>query len=106
MNNPRSSESTVAQSSDLQKLPGPWRCLSGSLIAGGIAIALYFLTTSIAESFATKPIHSHNPVAMSISATVRTLVLGMSTMATALFSLVAIGLIALAIQILIQGSRE
>jgi hypothetical protein len=107
MNNPKQSESTVAQSSEtVQKLPSPWRCLSGALIAGGIASPLYFLTTSISQAFASKPIHSDNPTVVSIGVAVRTLVLGVSTLATALFALVAIGLVALAIQVLFQGRGE
>ena len=103
MNNPTPSENPVAHSADtVVKLPTPLRCLTGALIAGGFAIALYSLTASISQSFAAKPIHSNNPAVVNIGAAVRTLVLGVSTLATAVFGLVAIGLVALGVQVLIQ----
>ncbi len=86
--------------------PGPLRCLSGALIAGLMAIALYFLTASIAQTFAAKPIHSANPAVMNIASAVRTLVVGMSALGTGIFGLVAVGLVALAIQVLIQRLLE
>ncbi|MBV9387837.1 MAG: DUF3082 domain-containing protein [Chroococcidiopsidaceae cyanobacterium CP_BM_ER_R8_30] len=85
-----------------ETLPGPWRCLSGALIAGGIATALYFLTASIAQTFAAKPVHSTNPAVVNIASAVRTLVVGMSALGTGIFGLVAFGLVALAIQIFVQ----
>ena len=107
MKSPTPNENNLIQSAEtVQKLPGPVRCLSGSLIAGGLALPLYFLTTSISQNFASKPIHSHNPLVVNIGAAVRSLVLGMSTLATAVFGFVAIGLLALAVQVLIQQITE
>ena len=112
MKSPTPNKNSLIQSAEtVQKLPAPWRCLSGSLIAGGLAIALYSLTASISQTFASKPIQSHNPLVVNIGAAVRSLVLGVSTLATAVFGFVALGLIALAVQVLIQqmtekGSRE
>jgi hypothetical protein len=74
-------------------LPSPLRCLSGASISGGIAIALYFLTSSIAQAFASKPIASTNPTAVNLSVAVRTLVVGISTMATFVFGFIAVGLV-------------
>ena len=88
--------------SDTKTLPTPLRCLTGASIAGGLAIALYSLTSSIAQSFAAKPLHSDNALVLRISAAVRTLVVGVSTLATGVFGLVAIGLVALAMQVFIQ----
>ena len=80
----------------------PWNCLLGALISGGIAFPLYLLTTSIIESFADNPIPSNNPTAVSISVAVRTLFMGVSALITGVFGLVAVGLVALAIQVLVQ----
>lgn len=102
MNNQIPPENQPSQPPDTQTLPTPLRCLTGALIAGGLAIALYSLTTSIAQTFAAKPLHSDNPVAVNISAAVRTLVLGVSTLATCVFGLVALALVALAVQVFIQ----
>jgi len=71
-------------------------------MSGGIALALYFLTASIAQTFATKPIHSTKPAVVNIASAVRTLVVGMSALGTGIFGLVAIGLVALAIQVFVQ----
>lgn len=103
MNNPKLTENLTAQSTNEQKPPNPLRCLTGALISGGLANALYSLTAAIAQSFAAKPIHSDNVAVVNISSAVRTLVVGISALGTGIFGLVAIGLVALAIQILIQG---
>ncbi len=103
MNNPTPTENSDVSSADNAQLPPtPLRCFSGALIAGGIAIALYYLTASIAQTFAAKPIHSHNPTVVNIASAVRTLVVGMSALATGIFGLVTLGLVALAVQIMFQ----
>jgi hypothetical protein len=103
MNNPTPTENPIAQSHDTaQTLPSPVRCLSGALISGGMAIALYSLMTSIAQTFAAKPIHSDNPAVVNIASAVRTLVVGIVALGTGIFGLVALGLVALAVQILVQ----
>lgn len=84
----------------------PLRCLSGALISGGIGSTLYFLTLSIARTFASKPIHSDNVTVVNITVAVRTLVVGMSALGTGIFGLVALGLVALAIQLIIQQLRH
>ena len=89
-----------------QTLPSPLRCLSGALISGGFAIALYFLTSSIAQTFSSKPLASTNPTAINIAIAVRTLVVGLSTLATTLFSVIAVGLLALGIHVLIQQLKN
>ncbi len=102
MNNSTPTPNPDGQLSNTETLPGPWRCLSGALMSGGIALALYFLTASIAQTFATKPIHSTKPAVVNIASAVRTLVVGMSALGTGIFGLVAIGLVALAIQVFVQ----
>jgi Protein of unknown function (DUF3082) len=57
---------------------------------------------SIAQSFANKPVHSDNITVIKITVAVRTLVVGMTTLATGVFALAAVGLMGLALQILIQ----
>jgi hypothetical protein len=89
-----------------QALPSPLRCLTGALISGGFAFALYLLTSSISQTFAGKPIDSTNPTAINIAIAIRTLVVGLSALATGIFSLVAVGLVALAIQISVQQLKN
>lgn len=82
--------------------PSPFRCFVGSLMAGGIATVLYFLTLSIAQTFASKPVHSDNITVINISAAVRSLVVGLSAMGAGIFAFAAIGLLLLGIKLLIQ----
>lgn len=94
------------QSTNTDKKLTPLRCLTGALISGTMAIALYSLTSSIAQTYATKPINSSSPIAINIASAVRTLVVGASTLATFIFALAAVGLVALAGQIILQRLKE
>lgn len=84
----------------------PLRCFTGALISGSLAIALYSLTSSIARSFASKPLPTGNVTTTNIAVAVRTLVVGMSTLATAIFAISTLGLVALGIQLLILQLRS
>ncbi|NJL91189.1 MAG: DUF3082 domain-containing protein [Coleofasciculaceae cyanobacterium SM2_1_6] len=100
-----STAKTTGQNSLPETLPSPLRSLTGALIAGGFALGLYRLTQAIATSFATKPIISNNPIAQNISAAVRTLVVGGSTLATGIFAIAAFSLVLLAIQVALQPAK-
>ncbi|MEH1969473.1 DUF3082 domain-containing protein [Nostoc sp.] len=80
----------------------PLRCLIGAVISGGMGFALYSLMIAIATNFATKPIHSINPLVIKISSAVRTLVVGVVALGSGIFGIVAIGLLALGVQLLVQ----
>lgn len=80
----------------------PFRSLTGSLLAGSLALFLWRLTGSISSTFATHPLQSSSQIAISLSTAVRTLVVGMSAMATGIFALAAVGLVGLSVQILWQ----
>jgi hypothetical protein len=96
------SDSPTPQSPTPQS-PTPLRCLLGAIVAAVLAYALYNMTSSIAISFATKPIDTDTTlIVQRISSAVRTLVLGMSAMGTGIFGLAALGLFALAIQLLFR----
>ncbi|MEM6500221.1 MAG: DUF3082 domain-containing protein [Cyanobacteria bacterium P01_C01_bin.89] len=95
-----------ASSGNAKSTPSPFNCISGSAIAGSMAVGLYFLTTSIAGNFAAKPLASTNPLAQNISALVRTTVVGVSALGTGIFGIVALGLLALGIQTLVRGDRQ
>jgi len=103
MNNPTPTKNSTTRSSNpAQTLPTPLRCLLGAVISGSLAIALYSLTAAIAQTFANKPIHSDNPTVINIASAVRTLVVGIAALGAGIFGVVAIGLVALAIQLLVQ----
>ena len=105
-NSTTASKSNTQSPTTVPKNVSPWRCWLGTLISGSLAIALYLLTSSIAHTFAAKPIPSTNPLAMNIAVAVRTLVMGIAALGTGVFGLVALGLFALGIQILVQRLRK
>jgi hypothetical protein len=82
--------------------PTPLRCFVGSGIAGALAAGLYWLTSSIALTFAAKPVLSDKAIVQRIASAVRTLVLGLASLGTFIFAFVAIGLILLGVQLLLQ----
>ena len=98
------SNENVKQQPDTQAQvqPTPLRCITGAVISGGLGYALYSLMIAIATTFATKPIHSNNPMVVNIGSAVRTLVVGVTALGAAIFGLVALGLLALAVQLLVQ----
>jgi hypothetical protein len=85
-----------------QKPLTPLRSLTGAMIAAIMATLLYRLTMSVVQSFMAHPTITHNTIVRNISAAVRTLVIGGMTMGTGIFSLVALGLVALAIKLILQ----
>ncbi|MFB2938236.1 DUF3082 domain-containing protein [Aerosakkonemataceae cyanobacterium BLCC-F154] len=103
MNEPKTPEKSNSSASETNSNPPSiFRCIIGSVVAATMAIACYFLTSSIAQYFANRPIHSPNYLVVNITSAVRTLIIGMSTLATGVFSLISLGLLALAIQVTIQ----
>lgn len=107
MTNPTPTPNQNSQPTKTQEtLPSLFNCVTGALISGGIAIALYFLTSSIAQTFASKPLASTNPTALNISVAVRTLVVGISTLATTVFGIVGAGLVLVSIYISIQQLKK
>lgn len=84
----------------------PFKCIQGALISSALSYGLYNLTIKIATSFAAKPLHSDNRIVLNISAAVRTLVVGIVTLGMGIFGLVAVGLIALAIQLIIKSLTQ
>lgn len=89
-----------------KKMPSPLDCLGGSGISGAIALGAAALTRNIAQTFAAHPIHSTNRLTLSIGSAVRTLVVGVGALGTFVFGFVAVGLIALAIQLIVKGQSS
>ncbi len=77
----------------------PLRCLTGAGISGAIAYFFYFLSLSMIQTFAAKPLTTANAIALNIGAAVRTLVVGMGLLATGIFALTTLGLLGLALQL-------
>ncbi|MBE9038386.1 DUF3082 domain-containing protein [aff. Roholtiella sp. LEGE 12411] len=100
MNDPNVTEEAEAQE---RVTTSPLRCFTGAVISGGMSFAVYSLMIAIATNFATKPIHSVNPLVVKISSAVRTLVVGVFALGSGVFGIVAIGLLALGVQLLVQN---
>ncbi|BAQ64059.1 DUF3082 domain-containing protein [Geminocystis sp. NIES-3709] len=83
----------------------PIRCFTGASISGALAIAAYLLTKSVILTYTTMPIKFNNQMAASIASSVRTLIMGVTTMATFLFLMVTVGLIGLGIKLIIDNSK-
>jgi len=97
---------TLIDKSPLDKPITPARCFTGGTISGLLAIAAYLLTKSVVQTYAEIPINFNNPMANRIAATVRTLIMGITTMATFVFVMVTVGLVALGIQIIIKNQKS
>ncbi|MDM9379297.1 DUF3082 domain-containing protein [Chlorogloeopsis sp. ULAP01] len=99
MSEPNATQQTDTQT---QAQVTPLRCVIGAVMSGGLAFAAYSLMIAIATTFANKPIHSDNPIVLNIASAVRTLVVGITALASGVFGIVAVGLLALGIQLLFQ----
>lgn len=80
----------------------PVRCLTGACIAGTLGLLLYRLTAAIAHSFASHPVSTHNQLIYGLTVAVRTIVVGICTLGTGVFSIIGVGLVALSVQLLWQ----
>ncbi|MGA9380977.1 MAG: DUF3082 domain-containing protein [Phormidium sp.] len=107
MNEPTPTEKSSASTTETNtNPPSILRCIIGSIVAATMAIASYFINSSIAQYFVDRPVHSSNYLVVNITSAVRTLIIGISTLATGVFSLIALGLLALAIQVTIQQLKQ
>ncbi|MCF2149166.1 DUF3082 domain-containing protein [Desmonostoc muscorum LEGE 12446] len=93
---------TPKTDAQVQVTATPLRSITGAVISGGMAFAMYSLMISIATNFASKPLHSINPLVIKITSAVRTLVVGVVALGSGIFGIVAIGLLALTLQLLVQ----
>jgi hypothetical protein len=96
---------SIEQPQENQEKITPFRCFTGASISAGLAVAAYLLTKSVILTYTTMPIKFNNQMAMSIASTVRTLIMGITTMATFLFVMVTVGLVALGIKLIIDNSK-
>lgn len=87
-----------------EALPSPLRCLYGAIVAGAMSFAAYLLTSNVIVNFASHP-PTGNGFAVRIGITVRTLIMGLSTMATAIFGMIAVGLLLLGIQSFLASKK-
>ncbi|GAA6620020.1 DUF3082 domain-containing protein [Scytonema sp. NUACC26] len=100
-------DQNISQSTDSQPqvTTSPLRCIIGALISGALTYGLYSLMVGIVTTYAKKPIVSNSQLAASIASAVRTLVIGVTALGTGVFGIVTIGLLALAVQLVVQKQR-
>jgi|TARA_B100000524_G_scaffold28150_1_gene13970 hypothetical protein len=80
----------------------PFSCLIGSFLAGILGYGLYMLTSSIIHSFNAKPIISSNLLIIKLGSLVKTLVMGVASLATFMCFFISFGLILLACQLFLN----
>ncbi len=83
----------------------PMRCFTGGAISGVLAIGAYFLTKSVILTYADMPINFKNQIAANIASSVRTLIMGATTLATFVFLMVTVGLFALGIKLIFEEKK-
>ena len=88
-----------------EDLPSPLRCWSGTAVASSMSFAAFLITRKVVANFASKP-PTGNDLALQIGATVRTLVMGIFTMATGVFGLIAVGLFLLGVKSLLESLKN
>ncbi len=97
-------ETSPARSFEVPPTPG--RCFRGAFIAGGLAVAMYGLTRSIVHVLEGVPLPTKSVVAANIAVAVRTLIVGVSALGTAIFAIATLGLMALGIQLLLKQRQQ
>jgi Protein of unknown function (DUF3082) len=83
-------------------LPTPLNCLIGSIVAAIMTAMMYWMTSKIATTFALSPVNTSSTVAINIGTAVRTLVTGITALGTAVFAIISLGLVALAIKVAVD----
>jgi hypothetical protein len=96
--NPTPTETT----SSIDTAPTSGRCFRGAAISGGLTFAMYLLTQSIIHVLAGVPLPTKSAVAANIAVAVRTLVIGVTVLGTAIFAIATLGLFALGVQLLFK----
>lgn len=85
-------------------LPDPFQTFVGALQAGGIALAMWYLTTNVDGYLSGRPLPS-GYTARNISVTIKTIVVGLCYLGTFVFGANSVGLFGLTLQVLLQPNK-
>lgn len=85
-------------------LPDPFQTFVGALQAGGIALAMWYLTTNVDGYLSGRPLPS-GYTARNITVTIKTIVLGLCYLGTFVFGANSVGLFGLTFQVLLQPNK-
>ena len=106
LNNDSSKEKEISQSNlDLDKKKGPLSFLSGALTSIGLAWLCFGLSKNMVIYFTLHTPSYSSPIAQSVASGFKTLVIGISFLATFTFSFIGIGLILVFIRSLLDGKE-
>jgi hypothetical protein len=100
------SESSL-EASDPEPRKGPLSFLSGALTSGLLAWGSLIISQRVVAWYALHPPHYSKPIAQSIGTAMKTLIVGMSFLATFTFAFVALGLFLVFLRSLVRaGAAE
>lgn len=85
-------------------LPDPLQTLFGGLQAGGIALAMWYLTSNVDAFLSGRPLPS-GYTARNIAVTIKTIALGLCYLGTFVFGANSVGLFGLTLQVLFQPDK-
>ena len=100
------SSSGVLDSSSSEPKKGPLSFLSGSITSLSFGFLSLFISKKIVLYFSIHPPNYSSPIALSIASGFKTLIIGISFLATFTFGFIGLGLFLVFIRSLIEGKKE
>ena len=100
-----SSESTPVNSSSPEPKKGPLSFLSGSITSLSFALLSLFISKKIVIYFSIHVPNYSSPIAQSIASGFKTLIIGISFLATFTFGFIGLGLFLVFVRSLIEGNN-
>ena len=99
------SESSTTDSDTPQQKKGPLSFLSGSITSLSFSLLSLFISKKIVLYFSIHTPNYSSPIAQSIASGFKTLIIGISFLATFTFGFIGLGLFLVFIRSLIEGSK-
>ena len=100
------SESISIDSNNSEPKKGPLSFLSGSITSLSFSLLSFFISKKIVLYFSIHTPNYSSPIAQSIASGFKTLIIGISFLATFTFGFIGLGLFLVFIRSLIEGNRE
>tara|TARA_B100001029_G_C14916533_1_gene369533 strand:- start:115 stop:477 length:363 start_codon:yes stop_codon:yes gene_type:complete len=100
------SESSPTERSSYERKKGPLSFLSGSITSLSFSLLSLFISKKIVLYFSIHTPNYSSPIAQSIASGFKTLIIGISFLATFTFGFIGLGLFLVFIRSLIEGNEE
>ena len=100
------SESSPVETISSQQKKGPLSFLSGSITSLSFSLLSLFISKKIVLYFSIHTPNYSSPIAQSIASGFKTLIIGISFLATFTFGFIGLGLFLVFIRSLIEGNKE